>query len=169
MGRALSALDPLPSLLFPLAFSLAFLASWRRIFLIVSAFPPGYSPIKRMACNGLQASVDNSKAASKKSSSKPRTDRIFPLVVGHESDRRKRKRLLIRSPVPGSKPCEASNGGHGGAGGQRQGHPTPKGAKTPHGQSGLLSPPVARRTAGRETPDIRRVGPSDEESSGNGR
>jgi len=95
-------------------------------------------------------------------------NRIFLLVVGHESDRRKRKRLLTRSPVPGSKPCEASNGGHGGTGGQRQGHPTPTGAKTPHGQSGLLSPPVALRTAGRETPDTRRVGPSDEEPSGNG-
>ena len=57
-------------------------------------------------------------------SGKLRAQDIFPFVVGHGSDRRKWKRLLIRSPVLRStKPCEASNGGHGGAGGQRQGHP----------------------------------------------
>jgi hypothetical protein len=55
---------------------------------------------------------------------------------------------MTESGPESDQPCEASNGGHGGTGGQRQGHPG-QGAKTPTDrQSGLLPPPVACRTAG---------------------
>jgi hypothetical protein len=46
--------------------------------------------------------------------------------------------------------------------------PKPIGAKTPDGRSGLESPPVVPRTAGRESPDPRGIGPRAAERAGNG-
>jgi hypothetical protein len=68
-------------------------------------------------------------------------------------DRRKWKRLLIRSPAPGStcEPCEATKRGHGGCRRPATRPPETNGPKSP-GQSGLMSPHVARRTAERESP-----------------
>jgi len=65
------------------------------------------------------------------------------------SDRRKRKRLLLRSPTPSKEQSRAKQrmAGTAGVGGQRRGHPKLLGAKTP-GQSGLTSPPVSCRPEG---------------------
>jgi hypothetical protein len=78
--------------------------------------------------------VDNSEAGSGKSAAFSRFARIFPLVVGRETGRRKWKRLLIRSPAPAKAFGRAKQpiAGTAGVGGQRRGHPKLIGVKTPN-------------------------------------
>jgi hypothetical protein len=134
-----------------------------------STFPLRYAPGKFMCRTVLHPAVDNCINVVSNFFKNMRSLLYIPRVVGHGSDRRKWKRLLIRSPVLRRKmPCEARNGGHGGAGGQRQGHPR-RGRENAQRQSGLLSPPVMCCNAGRETLDMRHVGPSARQRIGNDR
>jgi hypothetical protein len=69
----------------------------------------------------LRAEVDNSCPRCRKSSGISRVARIFPVVAGHESDRRNRRRFPIPSPDPQANGrAKQSNAGTAGSGGQRQ-------------------------------------------------
>src|SRR5258707_503467 len=63
-------------------------------------------------------------------------------VVGHESDRRNWKRLLIRSPVLTEWPCEATKCGHGGGRGAagRATHTPGRGKSTQADSACLVGP-----------------------------
>src|SRR6476660_7585062 len=84
--------------------------------------PPIYAPFNGRGGRELSPPVDNRNGPERKVLAAARGSRIFPVVVGHGSERRNWRMLLIRSPAsPNSEdPAKQSSAGRAEAGGQRQ-------------------------------------------------
>lgn len=125
--------------------------------------PPVYAPFNECSGRELSRPVDNRTGPKRKILAAGEGFRIFPFVVGHESDRRNWRRLLIRSPASrtaktlrsnqvraGRKPAASDRWRDGIRRLVRRVPELPRPPETkgrekrPRRQSGLLSPHVAR-------------------------
>ena len=88
-------------------------------FLTLPIHPPGCSPGKLRWLCGLRKAVDNWIATRWKSFVIFDDRDILPLVVGRETGRRKRKRLLTRRPTFTQQLSRAKQGDSGHGGGRR--------------------------------------------------
>lgn len=134
-----------------------------------SDYPPAYAPPIRLCGKGLRTVVDKWWADLEKSEGFLLEADIFPSVVEHESDRRKRKTLpKTESGFPKAiDRAKQANAGTAKVGGQRQGYPKHRRKKAER-QSGLESPPVIRGSRRESLPTPAGSSPTCRECSGNG-